>query len=142
MACTEIEDRSALGQLNDPKLKIKPSKIYYTTVKDVGLGKKWKDKSVLSLDDIKDLRKVLKENATKEKKIYLHEIIGGSNVIIPNLVIPERNPELEKRLAVLRNQIDEKEYQRMTRNVNTTRPYTSIKEDSISHQCKLKSLFD
>lgn len=130
------DDRSALGQLIDSNVKLVPGKIYHTSWKETGLARKWKDKSILTIDEVKEIQRHLKENQNG-KKIFLHELLSGSSVTIPTLEIPERNPELEERMTALRNQLDEKEYQRMTRNVNSTSPYKSIPEDSISYQCKI-----
>lgn len=129
-----IEDRSALGELIDSNIKITPGDIYYSSVKELGLEKDWKDKSVLSIGDIKELRNAVKDNQS-QKKAYLHELLSGSQLIIPGLEVPKRNPELEKRLAVLRNQLDEKEYQRMTSNIQAASPYKSTPEDSIRNEC-------
>jgi len=49
---------------------------------------------------------------------YLHEVLRGSTVHIPELPKPERNPELEARCQRLRLDQQEKAYQEMVTNVS------------------------
>jgi len=131
------DGRSCLGQLNDPNVKITPGDAYFSSVEELDLDESWKSKSVLSIGDVKELWKAVKNSGSNngsKKNVLLHELLQGSALSIPALEVPMRNPELEKRIAELRNKLEEKEYQRMTRNVNSSSPYNTAKEDSIGYQ--------
>jgi len=137
------DDRSFLGQLNDSNVKITPGDAYFSCVEELNLDESWQNKSVLSIGDVKELWKLVKSSpptaASKngnKTKVSLHELLEGSELGIPALEVPKRNPELEKRIIELKSRMEEKEYQRMTRNVNTASPYKSTKEDSIGYQMK------
>ncbi|ODM92093.1 Transmembrane protein [Orchesella cincta] len=137
------DSRTCLGQLNDPNVKITLGDTYFSSVEELGLNETWKNKSVLSIGDVKELWKLVKSSspATDSKhgdktKVFLHELLQGSELSIPGLEVPKRNPQLEKRIAELRSKLEEKEYQRMTRNVDTSSPYKHIKEDSVAYQMK------
>jgi len=51
---------------------------------------------------------------------YLHELLRGSSLHIPELPKPERNPELEARCQRLRLEQQEKAYQNMVSDVNAS----------------------
>lgn len=51
--------------------------------------------------------------------VYLHELLRGSTLHIPELPKPERNPELEARCRRLRLEQQEREYQQMVGDVCT-----------------------
>jgi len=137
-------DRSSLGKLNDPNIEIIPGKAYRSNAEKFRLGKSWKAKTTFSIEEIKKLKIKLNEtNNDPEKpekgispKLYLNELLLGSDIVIPSLEIPERDPELEKRLNKLRRKLEEKEYQRMTSNVSATSQLQSHPEDSIRYQIK------
>jgi len=118
-------DRSNLGVVNDPNLKIKPGEKlkHYLKSSKLNFG------PLLTADNIDELREEL-----QSKKLWLNEYLVGSEVILPELEIPERNPELEKRVQKLRNSLDAKEYRRMTKNVDLTSRFKS--EDSVGVQIK------
>jgi len=48
------------------------------------------------------------------KGVYLHELLEGTDVNLPEPVIPPRDPELEARVQKLRAEAAEREYSRMT----------------------------
>ena len=58
-----------------------------------------------------------KEGAENESRpcAYIHELLRGSSLHIPELPKPERNPELEARCQRLRLEQQEKAYQNMVR---------------------------
>ncbi|XP_018578864.1 transmembrane protein 199 [Anoplophora glabripennis] len=90
---------------------------------------------LLSLFDLHWLyRYIQKENMNKDDKIYLHELIEGSHIILPkNQEIP-RNEELEKRCQRLKAQQENKSYHRMTKNVDSTK--RKLPEDSFGYHVK------
>jgi len=129
-------DRSNLGVIIDPEVKFKFPHASIPTAHSNVLKlfrDKWKGDFVLNIGEIKELHKIVIEyNANNEEKVYLHELMDGGELILPKLEIPQRNPDLEKRVNALRNSLAEKEYQKMTRNVNSASRYKP--EDSVAHQ--------
>ncbi|CAH1979753.1 unnamed protein product [Acanthoscelides obtectus] len=80
------------------------------------------DLKCLSLQDICDLYKfILNENNTKDRKVYLHELLEGSHIILPQNKIVPRNKELQKRCEELRNKENNRKYQEMTKNVENAK---------------------
>lgn len=74
------------------------------------------------------------ENEHSQDKVYLHELMEGSYVVLPeNSKIP-RNAELEKRCEKLRASQQNLEYSNMTKNVDSIRKRHP--EDTISYQSK------
>lgn len=93
--------------------------------------------NLLNLDDLYWVHDYIKRhNETSETPVYFHELFEGSEVILPKNVEVERNPELEKRCQLLKNQQQNRVYQKMTKNVDNMRQ--KHPEDTISYQCKLK----
>ncbi|KAM7069128.1 transmembrane protein 199 isoform 1-T1 [Molossus nigricans] len=63
---------------------------------------------------IRDLHQYLRE---RESTLYLHELLEGSEIYLPEVVKPPRNPELVARLEKIKIQLANEEYKRITRNV-------------------------
>ncbi|KAF7286991.1 hypothetical protein GWI33_002832 [Rhynchophorus ferrugineus] len=89
----------------------------------------------LSVHDLYWLYKYIEgENKNNNHKVYLHELIEESEIVLPkNEEIP-RNEELEKRCKKLKEQQQNKEYRDMTKNVDNVRKQHP--EDTISYQMK------
>ncbi|XP_018059133.1 PREDICTED: transmembrane protein 199 [Atta colombica] len=143
-----------LESIVDPTVMIKPSKkltdfILYD-VKDTdgapdgitslhSKSKKFKKKKIanatLKIEDLRWLNKYLKENRkTATKKIYLHELFDDSDVILPTPKETPRNPELEARIQKLAAQQNNREYQAMTKSIDSSRKF--LPEDSVAYQMK------
>lgn len=91
--------------------------------------------ATLTIEDFKWLVKYLSEyRKIKGKKVYLHELFDDSNVILPTPRETPRNPELEARIQKLTAQQNNREYQAMTKTVDSIRKY--YPEDSIAYQSK------
>lgn len=87
----------------------------------------------LNLIDLKWIHKYLNEARKSDPKIdYLHEIIKGSQLILPQNEITERNPDLEARCQRLKREQDDLKYRMMTKNVDCSRSYEP--EETISYQ--------
>ncbi|XP_048221543.1 transmembrane protein 199 isoform X1 [Perognathus longimembris pacificus] len=69
---------------------------------------------VVSFRLIRDLHKHLRE---RDSTLYLHELLEGSEIYLPEVVKPPRNPELVARLEKIKIQLANEEYKRITRNV-------------------------
>ncbi|KAL2765452.1 transmembrane protein 199 [Daubentonia madagascariensis] len=63
---------------------------------------------------IRDLHQHLRE---RDSTLYLHELLEGSEIYLPKVVKPPRNPELVARLEKIKIQLANEEYKRITRNV-------------------------
>lgn len=98
--------------------------------------------TVLNLEDVYWLYDyIVKENETSSTKIYFHELFQGSEVLLPKNVEIPRNEELEKRCKRLKAQQQNRDYNKMTKNVDSIRK--KLPEDTVSYQCKkfLSKLF-
>lgn len=88
---------------------------------EAALGKKHKagdgpsgPARLVSFRLIRDLHQYLRE---KDSTLYLHELLEGSEIYIPEVVKPPRNPELVARLEKIKIHLANEEYKRITRNV-------------------------
>lgn len=68
------------------------------------------------------------------KNIFIHNLIEQCEIILPEVKIPPRNPELEKRIQKLQALEEQRQYREMTKNVDSVR--VRHPEDSIAFQCK------
>ncbi|XP_046569754.1 LOW QUALITY PROTEIN: transmembrane protein 199-like [Haliotis rubra] len=64
---------------------------------------------------VKKVYEILNEDG---EKIYLHELMQGSEVCLPTVKLPPRNPELEARIQKLKAEQSNREYRHMTRNID------------------------
>lgn len=65
---------------------------------------------------------------------YLHELLAGANIEVPDNKVIKRNPILEARCVKLRKQQEAREYRKMTKTVDNVR--LKFPEDSIAYQSK------
>lgn len=136
--------------INDPSICVKPSaKLidfvwnHITNIDNAPSGivtlknnhrKKCND-VLLKLNDINWLNEYLQEyRKNTTEKVYLHELLEDSEVILPTPKITPRNPELEARIQKLTAQQNEREYRAMTKGVDPVRK--ELPEDSIAYQMK------
>ncbi|XP_031839538.1 vacuolar ATPase assembly protein VMA12 [Nomia melanderi] len=136
--------------IEDPSIRIIPSKkLIEFIIKNVkktsdvpsaivALKKTHKDKEKhisLNLEDIRWLNKYLEEyRKIKKENVYLHELLEETNIKLPIPKVTPRNPELEARIKKLKAQQDAREYEAMTKSVDSVR--RNFPEDSISYQMK------
>lgn len=142
-----------LESIVDPTITIKPSvrliDFILNNVKDINdapggitfLCKSKKSKkekianAMLKIEDLSWLNKYLKKyRKSATKMIYLHELFDDSNVLLPMPKETPRNPELEARIQKLRAQQNAREYQTMTKSIDSMRKF--LPEDSIAYQSK------
>ncbi|XP_039109984.1 transmembrane protein 199 isoform X2 [Hyaena hyaena] len=88
---------------------------------ETALGKKHKSGDVpsgsarlVSFRLIRDLHQYLRERGST---LYLHELLEGSEIYLPEVVKPPRNPELVARLEKIKIQLANEEYKRITHNI-------------------------
>ncbi|BFZ05424.1 hypothetical protein BsWGS_08463 [Bradybaena similaris] len=72
-------------------------------------------KTLVSTTTIRNIYTTLRDDG---HKIFLHEIVKDADFIPPSVSLPPRNKELEARVQKLKIEQENKEYKRMTRNVN------------------------
>lgn len=91
-------------------------------------------KVVLKLSDLIWLSSKLREENSDNENCYLHDLLWGSEVILPkNEEIP-RNKELDARCSLLKIQQENREYKAITKNVDSI--MKPLPEDTISYQIK------
>uniref|UniRef100_A0A8C3W511 Transmembrane protein 199 n=1 Tax=Catagonus wagneri TaxID=51154 RepID=A0A8C3W511_9CETA len=88
---------------------------------EAALGKKHKGSDgppglerLVSFRLIRELHQYLRE---RDSTLYLHELLEGSEIYLPEVVKPPRDPELVARLEKIKIQLANEEYKRITRNV-------------------------
>uniref|UniRef100_A0A0C9RYI2 TMEM199_0 protein n=1 Tax=Fopius arisanus TaxID=64838 RepID=A0A0C9RYI2_9HYME len=138
-------------QIEDPSVKIRPpSKLIQFIRKNVNVKeapeslravkKSHKPEALLKIKDIKWLNEFLIEYRKKtDTKVYIHELLEGADVILPEPKVTPRNPVLEARIQKLTAQQSAREYEAMTKGVDPIRKY--YPEDTISYQSKYQSNF-
>lgn len=90
---------------------------------------------ILKLQDLYWLYdQILIRNKTTENKIFLHDLLKGCLINLPQNQIIPRSEELEKRCQRLKAEQQNKEYNNMTKNVDSLRK--KFPEDTISYQLK------
>nr|DBA34206.1 TPA: hypothetical protein GDO54_001787 [Pyxicephalus adspersus] len=65
---------------------------------------------------LRELHAVLRKRGSP---VYLHELLDGSEIHLPVVEVPERNPELVKRLEKIKAKLANEEYKRITKNVTS-----------------------
>ena len=114
----------------DPTLRLKLSK----KLQDLAEECFNEPKKELTVPEIQTLKKYIKENSD----LHFHELITKCDLIVPAPQIAPRNEELEARVQKLKKELEQKEYDRMTDNVDPwRRAEIEDREDKpISKQCK------
>lgn len=95
-------------------------------------NKNERQESFLDIADIKWLHANVVEGLAE---VFLHELVSGEDIVLPEPETLPRNPELEARIQRLKVQQMEREYRSMTKNVDSVR--VNYPEDSIAYQSKL-----
>jgi len=70
---------------------------------------------------VKIVRDIYNTLRTDGQKCFLHEIVADACLIPQSIQLPPRNPELEERIQKLKREEENREYRRMTRNVDPRR---------------------
>ncbi|KAL4716532.1 hypothetical protein ACJJTC_010196 [Scirpophaga incertulas] len=101
-------------------------------IKDKNLGQQFEG-PYLTVFDIDWVFLYINEQRRCNKDIpYLHDLLEGCKIELPNNEIIKRNPILEARCVKLRAQQEAREYRKMTKGVDNVR--MRFPEDSISYQ--------
>lgn len=89
--------------------------------------------TTLDIDWLYNYIQSLKESGEKDVP-YLHTLLKGTQIEIPENNVIKRNPVLEARCVKLRAQQEARDYRKMTKSVDNVR--MRFPDDSISYQCK------
>lgn len=87
-------------------------------------------------DEIKNFLsdKNISDRTNPDTNIYLHEVLEGCDLVLPQNEVIKRNPVLEARIKKLQKEQEEREYKAMTKNVDMTKKFAV--EDSLAYQSK------
>lgn len=118
----ELELLRKVNELKLEKSTTKDSKKERTSKKDKTTS--------LTLNEVKAIKKELGDSS------FLCDVIDKAELKLPENEIVERNPVLEKRIQRLKAQQEQRVYNSMTKNVDTSRKH--IPDETISFQCKCK----
>lgn len=77
----------------------------------------------------------LRENGDQSSGAYLHKLLEGCEIVLPQPPVIERNPELEARIQRLKKEQEDRQYKAMTKNVDNVRMHHP--DDSIGYQMKM-----
>lgn len=108
----------------DPLIRLKPSAeltdfIEYLNNDHPGpMAEGLAGKDLLTVQDVRwvyDQRHLLKG---RQSEVHFHDLIRDCQMVLPEPRFPPRNPELEARIQKLKAQQAEREYKRMTENVD------------------------
>ncbi|XP_066492000.1 transmembrane protein 199 [Tiliqua scincoides] len=73
------------------------------------------DGPVVSFALVRKLHQALREAGSQ---VYLHELLEGSEIFLPEVKKPPRNPELVARLEKIKAKLANEEYKQMTKNIS------------------------
>ncbi|KAJ8923774.1 hypothetical protein NQ315_010356 [Exocentrus adspersus] len=123
------EDRIFIKSL---AVESKPDVLTKLPFKEATISSKEK---LLSVPDLYWLYEyVKKQNENSDDKVYIHELIEGSDIILPKNKEVPRNQELEKRCQKLKAQQENRNYYQMTKNVDSSK--RKLPEDSFGYHVK------
>lgn len=106
----------------------------YSCTSEVDIPDKIADAAKNDFQDAIELDEFLWLRPRLPKNIFIHNLIEQCEMILPEVKIPPRNPELEKRIQKLKALEEARQYRAMTKNVDSVR--VRHPEDSIAFQCK------
>ncbi|OWF55122.1 transmembrane protein 199-like [Mizuhopecten yessoensis] len=93
----------------------------------------FKDQNSISFRVIRDIHS--RNKLAGHKQRYLHEVLQDSDICLPCVKLPPRNPELEARIQKLKAEQDNKRYREMTRNVDKSQK-NSVDKMNIGAEVK------
>ncbi|KAM8977057.1 vacuolar ATPase assembly protein VMA12 [Pelodytes ibericus] len=71
--------------------------------------------AIIPFSVVREVHEILR---AKDSPLYLHELLEGSEIYLPALELPKRNPELVARLEKIKAKLANEEYKRITKNVS------------------------
>lgn len=76
-----------------------------------------------------------KNRSSELRKLHLNELLENSHIVLQELILPTRDPELEARIQKLKLEQDNKAYRQMTKNIDKIKYH-----ESSSIRTELKQL--
>lgn len=98
-------------------------------------AKNKRDFCFFTVNDIRWIKSFISEQPSSVEKVYLHELLEGADICLPEPKVTPRNPELEARIKKLQAQQDARDYKAMTKSVDSFRKH--LPEDTIAYQSKI-----
>ncbi|CAB0041153.1 unnamed protein product [Trichogramma brassicae] len=93
-------------------------------------------KCFIYLEDIKWIKSCMdKQQNGSDNVVYVHELLEKAVLQLPEPKVTPRNPVLEARIKKLQAQQDNRDYNAMTKSVDSTRKH--LPEDTLSYQMKV-----
>ena len=129
----------------DPAIRVKPSKKLLNFIETIdNVPKSLQDVNTDSKIELSDLKWIFENRSSHpECSFTFHELLNGSEVLLPEPTFPPRNPELDARVQKLRMQQEHREYNQMVSNVDgsSLKAKRDIDDVSISQQSKQATHF-
>lgn len=111
----------------------------YTNGENFDIPEKIKVSAQNKFENPIELEELLWLQTKLPQKIHFYKLLEECNIILPELKIEPRNPELEARIQKLMKLEEERKYREMTKNVDSVR--FRHPEDSIAYQGKFQIMY-
>ena len=119
----------------DPKIRLK----LCSELQEIATELYKKPTELLEVNKVKELKEFYSEkNPALTDSVQFHQLISKCELILPEPKMAPRNPELEARIKKLKVKQEQREYEKMTGNVDPWRTVELIdrQDKPISKQCK------
>lgn len=105
----------------DPRIRLK----LCSELQDVAEEYYNEPTDILEVDKVKELKEFFQQQKQQQNSVnslpHFHQLISKCELILPEPQLAPRNPELEARIKKLKVQQEQKEYDKMTNNVDPWR---------------------
>jgi len=118
----------------DPKIRLK----LCSELQEIATELYKEPTELLEVDKVKELKEFYSEkNPALTDSVQFHQLISKCELILPEPKVAPRNPELEARIKKLKVKQEQREYEKMTGNVDPWRTVELIdrQDKPISKQC-------
>jgi hypothetical protein len=121
----------------DPEIKLRLTPDMKELAQQVFNNEQQPIKDLFTVKEIKELKNAMGKKAGIQQKLHFHELVSKCELILPQPQFAPRNPELEARIKKLKIQQDQREYNRMTDNVDPWRQATIVQreDEPVAKQC-------
>ena len=119
----------------DPKIRLK----LCSELQEIATELYKEPTELLEVDKVKELKEFYSaKNPALADSVQFHQLISKCELILPEPKVAPRNPELEARIKKLKVKQEQREYEKMTGNVDPWRTVELIdrQDKPISKQCK------
>ena len=119
----------------DPKIRLK----LCSELQEIATELYKEPTELLEVDKVKELKEFYSaKNPALADSLQFHQLVSKCELILPEPKVAPRNPELEARIKKLKVKQEQREYEKMTGNVDPWRNMELIdrQDKPISKQCK------